>query len=210
MIFIMCFICVCYEGNASAADGDGVYPELMLKAQQNPPLTYPQDTAVDQLDGQWWVLHTKARNEKSLAWDLLKRDVSYFLPMHERLRSVRGRKIKTVVVLFPGYIFLCGAEQDRYTAMTTNRVASAIDVLDQPRIVRELTAIQMALHTPRQLDPFPYLQTGRRCVVTSGPFKGVEGCLVRRKNVDRLVLQIHVLGQAVSTEIDASLLQVIE
>jgi hypothetical protein len=40
--------------------------------------------------------------------------------------------------------------------------------------------------------------------------KGVEGLLVRRKNVDRLVLQVHVLGQAVSTEIDAGLLEVID
>jgi len=182
----------------------------MLKAEQNPPIVCPQDVPVDQLDGRWWVLHTKARNEKALAWDLLSRDVSYFLPMVEKVRTTRGRRIKTVVVLFPGYVFLCGCDQDRYTAMTTNRVASAIDVVDQGRIVKELTAIQKALDTPKQLDPFPYLQAGRRCVVTSGPLKGIEGRLVRRKNIDRLVLQVHVLGQAVSTEIDAALLEVID
>jgi len=112
--------------------------------------------------------------------------------------------------LFPGYVFLCGREEDRYTAMTTNRLASTIEVIDQGRIIRELTAIQKALDTPKQLDPFPYLHPGRKCVVTAGPLKGVEGLLVRRKNVDRLVLQVHVLGQAVSTEIDAALLEVID
>ena len=44
----------------------------------------------------------------------------------------------------------------------------------------------------------------------SGPLKGIEGRLIRRKNIDRLVLQVHVLGQAVSTEIDAALLEVID
>ena len=181
----------------------------LLKPQENPPLVYPRDATVDQLAGQWWVLHTKARNEKALAWDLLNRDISYFLPMVEKLRSTRGRKIKSVMVLFPGYVFLCGREEDRHAAMTTNRVASTIDVLEQERIMTELTSIQKALNTPKQLDPFPYLQVGRKCVVTAGPLKGVEGHLVRRKNVDRLVLQVHVLGQAVSTEIDAALLEVI-
>ena len=182
----------------------------MLKAQQNPPAVHPEGTCIDQLTGQWWVVHTKARNEKALAWDLLKRNISYFLPMVEKVRASRGRTIKTVMVLFPGYVFLCGCQEDRYTAMTTNRVASTIHVIDQDRITKELTSIQKALNTPKQLDPFPYLQTGRKCVVTAGPLKGVEGSLVRRKNIDRLVLQVHVLGQAVSTEIDAALLEVID
>ena len=182
----------------------------MLKAQENPPSVYPSDVPIDQFTGQWWVLHTKARNEKALAWDLLNREISYFLPMVEKVRSSHGRRIKSVVVLFSGYVFLCGHEEDRYTAMTTNRIASTIEVIEQERIIKELTAIQKALDTPRQLDPYPYLQTGRRCVVTSGPLKGIEGFLVRRKNVDRLVLQVHVLGQSVSTEIDAALLEVID
>ena len=182
----------------------------MLKAQENPPAVYPAGVPVKELVGQWWVAHTKARNEKALAWDLLRREIFYFLPMVEKLRASRGRKVKSIMVLFPGYVFLCGGEGDRYSAMTTNRIASTIDVIDQNRLVRELSGIQQALATPEQLDPFPYLRTGRKCVVTAGPLKGVEGLLVRRKSISRLVLQVHVLGQAVATEIDASLLEVID
>ena len=182
----------------------------LLKAQDNPPVVYPQGLLVEQFTGQWWVAHTKARNEKALAWDLSKRGISYFLPMVEKLRASRGRKIKSIVVLFPGYVFLCGSREDRYAAMTTNRVASTIDVVDQSRLIQEMISIQKALATPKQLDPFPYLRAGRRCVVTSGPLKGVEGLLVHRKNISRLVLQVHVLGQAVATEIDAGLLETID
>ena len=181
----------------------------MLTAQENPPTVYPRDAAIGELVGQWWVAHTKARNEKALAWDLLKREISYFLPMVEKVRASRGRKVKNIMVLFPGYVFLCGGEQDRYTAMTTNRIASTIEVVDQDRLIKELGSIQQALATPKLLDPFPYLRTGRKCVVTAGPLKGVEGFLVRRKNINRLVLQVDVLGQAVATEIDAGLLEVV-
>ena len=40
--------------------------------------------------------------------------------------------------------------------------------------------------------------------------KGAEGLLLRRKNVDRLVLRVQILAQAVSTEIDARLLEIID
>ncbi len=183
---------------------------MVLKAQDNPPAVYPEGALIEEMQGRWWVAHTKARNEKSLAWDLLKRGTSYFLPMVEKVQIISGRKVKSVLVLFVGYLFFCGSEDERYKAMTTNRIASAIDVPDQDRLIKELSSLQRAMSGPKQLDPFPYLQVGQRCVVTAGPLRGVEGLLVRRKNVDRLVLQVHVLGQAVSTEIDASLLDVID
>ena len=183
---------------------------MVLKPQDNPPVVYPDAALIEQMVGTWWVAHTKARNEKSLAWDLLKKGTSYFLPMVEKVRALRGRKVKSIMVLFPGYLFFCGSEDDRYRAMTTNRIASTIEVTDQDRLIKELSYIQTAMSGPKQLDPFAYLQAGRRCVVMAGPLKGIEGLLVRRKNIDRLVLRVQVLGQAVSTEIDASLLEVID
>lgn len=183
---------------------------MALKPQDNPPGAYPEGAMIEEMKGRWWVAHTKSRNEKSLAWDLLKKGTSYFLPMVEKVQIISGRKVKSVLVLFAGYLFFCGSEDERYEAMTTNRIASAIEVLDQERLIKELSSIQRAMSGEQQLDPFPYLEAGQRCVVTAGPLKGVEGLLVRRKNIDRLVLEVHVLGQAVSTEIDASLLEVVD
>ncbi len=183
---------------------------MVLKAEDNPPVAYPEGTLIREMKGKWWVAHTKARNEKSLAWDLLKRGTSYFLPMVEKVRVAGGRRVKSILVLFPGYLFFCGGEEERYKAMTTNRIAATIEVVEQENLVKELSNIQTVMSGPKQLDPFPYLQAGRRCIVTAGALKGVEGLLVRRKNVDRLVLRVQVLGQAVSTEIDASLVETID
>ncbi|MCK4851028.1 MAG: hypothetical protein KAT11_06745, partial [Phycisphaerae bacterium] len=139
---------------------------MVLKPQDNPPVVYPEGASIEEIEGRWWVAHTKARNEKSLAWDLVKRGTSYFLPMVEKVRAVRGRKVKSILVLFAGYLFFCGSEDERYRAMTTNRIASTIEVAEQDRLIRELSSIQAAMSGSRQLDPFPYLQAGRRCVVT--------------------------------------------
>ena len=183
---------------------------MVLKDQDNPPVVYPQETPIAEMVGNWWVAHTKARNEKALAWDLLKSQTSYFLPMAEKISTIRGRRVKSVLVLFPGYLFFCGSEEQRSAAMTTNRIASTIEVTNQDQLIKELSSIQIAMAQPKKLDPFPYLQAGRKCVVKAGPLKGVEGFLIRRKNVNRLVLKVDVLGQAVATEIDAELLDIID
>jgi len=41
---------------------------MVLKAQDNPPVVYPEGSLIGEIEGSWWVAHTKARNEKSLAW----------------------------------------------------------------------------------------------------------------------------------------------
>jgi hypothetical protein len=43
--------------------------------------------------------------------------------------------------------------------------------------------------------------------VKSGPLAGVEGFLVRKKSLFRLVISIKILSRSVSAEIDASLVE---
>jgi transcription antitermination factor NusG len=46
------------------------------------------------------------------------------------------------------------------------------------------------------------------CVrVKCGPLAGIEGILVRKKNVYRLVLSVEMLGKAVAVEVDAFLVE---
>ena len=70
----------------------------MLKEHENPPITYPEQTSITEFAGQWWVAHTKSRNEKALAHDLIARDICYFLPM---TLSITRRTRRTVKSLLP-------------------------------------------------------------------------------------------------------------
>jgi hypothetical protein len=47
------------------------------------------------------------------------------------------------------------------------------------------------------------LKCGERVRVTRGSLEGVEGILVRKKNVCRLVLSVDMMAQSVAVEIDA-------
>ena len=181
----------------------------MLKLSENPPVLSPLAQKLTDLRGHWWVAHTKARFEKALARDLLRHGIGYFLPMVERVRFSGGRKRRVLAPLFTSYLFFCGSEQDRYTAMTTNRICQTIEVVDQPKLITELTAIESALKGKVELDLYPHPAVGQRSRITGGPFMGLEGTVVRRGKRARIVLQVSFIRQGAVMEIDADLVEAI-
>lgn len=182
----------------------------MLKASENPPLVWPQAESIRQFNGLWWVAHTKSRNEKALAHDLMAKNISYFLPMTWRVNRHSHRTIKSLLPLFTGYLFFCGNENERVELLKTNRVANLIEVKDQNSLVRELVRFDQALRAGAPLTPHKYLQKGQWCRVVAGPLLGLEGMILQTKGETRLVLQINLLGQAASVEIDIDMVEPIE
>jgi transcription antitermination factor NusG len=182
----------------------------LLKKSDNPPVTWPKEKSIRDFAGQWWVAHTKSRNEKALAQDLVVKEISYFLPMCWKVRRIRGRTIRSLLPLFGGYLFFCGEERQRVEVLRTNRVANLIEVNDQQRLVKELSQIEQALGAGAQLLPHKYISVGQRCRVIGGALAGLQGVVLKTKNEVRLLLQIDMLGQAASVEIDVDMIEVIE
>ncbi len=158
----------------------------------------------------WFVVHTHSRQEKALAETLEARGVRLFLPLVRGVRYYGHRRRVTDRPLFPSYVFLWGTLEATYLAVSTKRVARVLPVSEQDRLDRELYSIRLALIGEAPLDPYPFLAVGRRARVVSGPLRGVEGIIQGRPTETRLVLCVHTLGQAVATEIDASLLEPID
>ena len=181
----------------------------MLKLSDNPPILPPSVESIADLQGEWYVAHTKARCEKALAWDLLHHGIGYFLPLVERITFSGGRKRRVLKPLFPSYLFFCGDRKDRYVAMTTNRICRAIEVADQPTLTAELAALESVIRGKAPLDLYPRPAVGRRCRVTMGPFEGLEGTMIDGTNSGRLVLAVSFISQGAAMEIDAALLELL-
>jgi transcription antitermination factor NusG len=182
----------------------------MLKVSENPPIIWPQTDSIRNFEGQWWVVHTRSRNEKALAHDLISKDICYFLPMSWKIRRKSRRTLRSLLPLFNGYLFFCGKENDRIELLKTNRVAHLLEVSDQQKLLDELVQIDQALRSGAPLTPHKYIKAGQKCRVIAGPLIGLEGIVVRSKNATRLVLQIDMLGQAASVEIDIDMMEVLE
>jgi len=182
----------------------------LLKLSENPPIIWPQDKSVVDFTEQWWVVHTRSRNEKALAHDLIRHEVQYFLPMSWKVRKSSRRTIRSLLPLFSGYLFFCGSEDQRIRLLQTNRAAGLIEVVEQEQLVSELAQIERALRAGAPLVPDNYIEEGRKYRVVAGPLMGLTGIVIEKRNATRLVLQVDMLGQAASVEIDVDLLEVVE
>ncbi len=182
----------------------------MLKESENPPTVWPEGQFIKDFAGRWWVAHTKSRNEKALANELVRKNISYFLPMRWKLTIRNRRKFRSLLPLFSGYLFFCGDERQRIELLKTNRVANLLEVKDQGKLLAELSQIEQAVQAGVDLTPHKYIETGQRCRVLAGSLAGLQGIVIKTKTAARLVLQVDMLGQAASVEIDTDMIEPVE
>lgn len=162
------------------------------------------------MTGEWFVAHTKSRAEKALAHDLIALEIPYFLPMVPRITVSGGKKRKGLATLFPSYVFVCGNADARYVAMRTDRICQTIAVRQQEKFVTELVAIERALTAGIEMDLYSFADVGKRCRVKAGPLQGTEGVVIQRDGTTRFVLQVSMLGQGASLQIEGDLLEPVD
>ena len=181
------------------------YPDSLTE------LAGPVSTPFEVDTGYWWVVHTKARAEKVVAEQLARRGVEHFLPLARVQRRYGARSATEVSLpLFPGYLFLCGGETERLITLDTRRVARVIRVTDQGGLKRELGQIYRTVNCGMPVDLYPGIKRGRRCRIIAGSLQGIEGVVLRRRDVCRVYLAVEILGQSAEVELDPGLLEVIE
>ncbi len=154
----------------------------------------------------WHVLHVLSRHEKTLARLIEASGISVFLPLTPVVTYHGRHKVRVDAPLFPGYVFLWGDLDDAYSADRTGHVAAIIGVDDQDLLERELQSLHLALSRGVRLSPHPVVPEGTRVVIRAGPMKGLEGVVKQHHGGGRLILQVSMLGTAVSVDLDGSLL----
>lgn len=187
--------------------GRGFDMAVIARRADNPSVLGLGVHRVVDLDGRWWVGHTRSRCEKASAWEFEERGIGYFLPMIWKTHISSGKRRRSLLPLFPSYIFFCGDETVRQMALGTNRLCQVIPVAEQDRFVSELAGIEQALASRTPVELYRHAAVGRRCRIASGSLKGLEGVVVSRGRRARLVLEVSMLGQGALVEIEADLLE---
>lgn len=158
-------------------------------------------------DRNWWVMHTKPRQEKSLARDLLAREIPFYLPQVRKTAVVRGRNQTSYIPLFSSYVFVFADDFERHASMTTNRIAHLIPVADPRILTRQLFDISRLVSAGAPLTIESRLKEGDLVRVKGGALAGVEGTVVARRRKCRLIVAVNLIQQGVSIEIDDHLLE---
>jgi transcription antitermination factor NusG len=154
----------------------------------------------------WWAVYTQHQHEKTVAEMLTGKDFEVFLPLHETMRRWKDRQKLLSLPLFPGYVFVRGLLSRRLQVVSTPGIHMILSRGEQIEVIpeAEIEAIRRAVCGPYRVEPHPFLKIGERVRVTRGSLEGVEGILVRKKNIYRLVLSVEMLAQSVGVEVSAS------
>jgi transcription antitermination factor NusG len=176
-------------------------PILAAEPDQYPESLFDQPTA-----GEWWVAHTKPRQEKALARRLREVGVAFYAPTAPKRALVRGRVRTSRLPLFPGYAFVHGTAADRLRVLATNRAARVLTVADQGRLWADLGQVRALLGTGRPVFPEDRIEPGSPVRVTAGPLAGLTGTVLRHGGGRRFVVRVDFLSRGVAVELDDVLL----
>ncbi len=169
----------------------------------------PEKSDLDSLfSPKWFALYTRSRFEKKMLSELTDRGIEVFLPMREVLSRWKDRKKRIWIPLFPGYIFVNHVDTPENRFRILN-IAGAVRFVGfeghaNPIPEEQILSVRRFLEASIAIDPYPYVQVGAHVEVIAGPLKGIRGILVEKRGKFRFVIQVDLIRQAVSVEIDAA------
>jgi len=150
----------------------------------------------------WRVLYTRSRMEKELMRRLVAKGAPFYSPIVEnRYRSPAGRQRTSYLPLFTNYVFLFGAETERYDALATGCVSRSLDVTAESMFVADLRRIRALIDTGAQVTAEAKIEAGDRVRIKSGSMMGLEGMVFKRHGMSRLLVMVDFLQQGASIEL---------
>jgi len=146
----------------------------------------------------WKVLFVKPRTEKKVSEYCSLYGIPFYLPLRDKTRVVQRRKITFMLPVFPGYVFVKLLPAQRLQLLQTNLLVRVLEPTHPRRMLRDLVMVRRALRADPTLTPTKPLAQGRMVRIIGGPFMGVEGRVARMAGTMKVVLNIDLIGQAVS------------
>jgi transcription antitermination factor NusG len=159
----------------------------------------------DNLNVRWYAAYTSANHEKKVAAQLDVREVEHFLPLYDSVRRWKDRRVVLQLPLFPGYVFVRMALRDRIKVQQVPGVACLVGFSGRPAALpdQQIEALRSGLACGVGAKPHPYLTEGRRVLLKSGPFCGMQGIVLRRKGRFRVVVSMDLIQRSVAVDADA-------
>jgi len=157
----------------------------------------------------WYALYTRHQHEKAVARILSNKGHDVFLPLYGAAHRWQDRTRQLSLPLFPCYVFLRGGLDRQLQILTTPGVYTIVGWAGRPAVIpqAEIDAVRQLVESFLRVEPHPFLKCGDRVRVKSGSLQGLEGILVRKKNVFRLVISVEMLGRSAAVEVDRSCLE---
>lgn len=155
----------------------------------------------------WYAVYTRSRHEKHVEHELSRKGLETFLPLRRVTRNWSDRRKIIEEPLFRGYLFVHLSIRERLAVLKTGGIVGFVGPSQSKPIEvpeSEISAVRRLVEEDMQIDPFPYLKEGERVYIRSGPFKGIEGFIIRKDKHCRLVISLNLLMQSLSIQVDSA------
>jgi transcription antitermination factor NusG len=156
----------------------------------------------------WYIVNTRARQEKILAGELARKGIATFLPLNLVQRLYADQSAVVEVPVFPGYLFLRSSSDEATAAQQTGRVRRVDPANDSAALDAELGAIDRAIGEGVELTAHAYPRSGAKAKVTGGALRGVCGIVEDPASAKSIILCIHELRLAVSAPVKPADVQI--
>ena len=157
----------------------------------------------------WFAVYTRHQHEKTVDRILTTRGFETFAPLYQTAHQWKDRIKHLSLPLFPCYVFLRGDLRRRLDIISTPGVHALVSNAGVPAPIppEEIEAVRRVVESGVGLEPHPFLKCGVWVRVKAGPLVGLQGILVRKKSLHRLVLSVEMLGKSAAVEVDALLVE---
>ena len=154
----------------------------------------------------WYAAYTRCHHEQISADEMGRRSIEHFLPMYDTVRRWRDRRKRLSMPLFPGYVLVRIAFDQRRSVLVIPGVVHLVGFGDRPAPIGddEIEKLRTIVKQGVAAEPHPYLAVGRRVRIARGVLTGLEGVLIRKKSRLRMLISIELIRQSATIDVDAA------
>ncbi|MDT8391768.1 MAG: transcription termination/antitermination NusG family protein [Lentisphaeria bacterium] len=177
-------------------------------------MTFPV-TPIDHHDGWLWTpVRVRPRTEKVVARYCEDRGIRFYLPLWRKVSRHQRRTVESFLPLFPGYLFAQLGPTESEDIVLSHKIVRIfrMDTGAESILIDELRSLQIIEQANVTAEPLvaPELVAGTRVEITDGPLRGLIGMVEKRGKTTRVCVNVDMLGQSVTVDLDVGELAVSE
>jgi transcriptional antiterminator RfaH len=154
----------------------------------------------------WTPIRTKPKKEKKLAEYCEANKIVCYLPLRRSVKRYGRKTVEFFPPMFCGYIF-CLLDNDIYNLLVRSNAVFfkvKIDEISEKQLIIDLKNVKIFEEYSRQKEVIvkPELTSGIQVKIANGPLCGIAGIVQKRKSNIAVTVNIEMLGQSVTVEVD--------
>lgn len=157
----------------------------------------------------WHVVYTRPNAERKVASQITNMGIESYLPLYKVVKQWSDRKKKLELPLFPNYVFIRVDKVKRFDIFSIKEIVKFVTFESRPAVVPEaqLNKIKHLIERGEDMQSANFFEDGMKIKIKEGSFAGLEGVIVKKNNMLRLLIKVEPMMQAFSINISSHFLK---